>query len=278
MTHTAPYPLTTDNMLQAIDARYYQFIIQISLLTWGVFYLDILIHPMHLVLTLGTGIVTQLLFTRHLKLPNNLLSTINSMMSILILLHATSWIWMVLAAVIAVSSKYLLRYKNKHIFNPSNIGIVTVLFFVPTTWADPGQWGQAMWFTLFLAGLGLVLLLGVSRMLTSISFLTLFVSLTFIRAYWLGDPIAVPLHQLQSGAVLIFTFFMLSDPITTPNHPFSRILFGCWTAFISWFLQYQLYIPNAFLYSLAISMPLVILFNNILSGKQYYWPKGQGID
>ena len=275
MTHTTPYILTTDNILQAIDARYYQFIIQISLLIWGVFYLDILIHPMHLVVTLFAGSITQFIFTRHLRLPFNMLSTINSMMSILILLHASSWVWMALAGIIAVSSKYLIRYKDNHIFNPSNIGIIAVLLLVPETWANPGQWGQAMWITLFLSGLGLVLLLSITQMLASISFIALFVSLTFIHAYWLGDPIALPLHQLQSGAVLIFAFFMLSDPMTTPKNPLGRVIFGSWIGFISWFLQYQLYIPNAFLYALALSMPLVLLLNHVLVGNTYQWPKGQ---
>ena len=37
------------------------------------------------------------------------------------------------------------------------------------------------------------------------------------RALWLGDPLSIPLHQLQNGALLIFAFFMISDPKTTPN-------------------------------------------------------------
>ncbi|MCK5726387.1 MAG: RnfABCDGE type electron transport complex subunit D [Thiotrichaceae bacterium] len=275
MTHSIPYPLTTSNILQAIDTRYYQFFVQVGLFVWATFYLDVLMHPMHVVLTIAAGVITQIAFSRYFKLPINLLSTLNSMMSILILLHSSSWMWMVLAAIIAISSKFIIRCGDKHIFNPSNIGIVMVLLLVPETWADSGQWGQGMWFILLLASLGLILLLGISRMLTSISFIATFIGLIFIRAYWLDAPLALPLHQLQNGAILIFAFLMLSDPITTPNSAFARIIFGAWIALFSCFLQYQFFVDNAFLYALAVSMPLVLVLNRLFIGKQYHWPRKQ---
>ena len=206
------------------------------------------------------------------SLFKNSLSALNSIMSILLLLHANSWIWIALASFIAIGSKFLIRYQNKHIFNPSNIGIVVVLLLSGSSWAAPGQWGQALWITLLLAGSGLILLIGLSRMLTSISFLLVFISLTFLRALWLGDPVAIPLHQLQSGALLIFAFFMLSDPMTSPNTNTGRLIFGTWVGVVSWVLQYNFYIPNAFLYALAASMPLVLWLNNHFQGHRYHWP------
>ena len=50
--------------------------------------------------------------------------------------------------------------------------------------------------------------------------------LLFGRAYWLGDPLAIPVHQLQNGALLVFAFFMISDPKTTPDTGFGRVLIG----------------------------------------------------
>ena len=259
------------NMIK-LDPRHYQLLIQIGLLIGGASLLEFTIPLSHIFIAFITGLVVQTGFTLHYKLPRNLLSTINSTLSILLLLHANNWIWIALASFIAISSKFLIRYNNKHLFNPSNIGIVVVLLLVPTTWADPGQWGQTIGLILLLAGTGLIALIGFSRMLTSLSFLIIFIALTFLRALWLGDPVAIPLHQLQSGAMLIFTFFMLSDPITTPNHPIGRIIFGLWVGITSWVLQYQFYIPNAFLYALALSMPLVLLLNNFFHGHSYHWP------
>ena len=51
----------------------------------------------------------------------------------------------------------------------------------------------------------------------AIFFLVAHATLLLVRAVWLGDPLAIPLHQLQSGSLLIFSFFMISDPRTTPD-------------------------------------------------------------
>jgi len=259
------------NLIPRIDPRYYQLAIQIGLLSWGIFYLQVQIPLTHVAAAFSVALLTQLAFTRHYQLPANLLSSINSTMSILLLLHASNWYWIALASFIAISSKFLIRYQNRHVFNPSNIGIVAVLLLTSSAWAAPGQWGQAMWLTLLVAGSGLIFLLGIPRMLTSISFLIVFSGLTFLRALWLGDPLAIPVHQLQSGAVLIFSFFMLSDPITTPDSNPGRIIFGSWVAVLGWILQYQFYIPNAFLYALAASMPLVFVVNHYYHGQSYHW-------
>lgn len=259
-------------VLPRIDPRYYQLLVQGSLLTWGLLFLNFELPLSHVIAALFTGVIVQIGFTRYFALPANILSTFNSTLSILLLLHASHWSWIALASLFAISSKFLIRYNKQHIFNPSNIGIVAVLLLSSSAWAAPGQWGQTMWLTLLLAGSGLIALMGFSRMLTSISFLVVFTGLTFLRAFWLNDPVQIPLHQLQSGAVLIFTFFMLSDPMTTPIHRIGRILFGAWVAVLSWVLQYGFYIPNAFLYALAASMPLVLLLNHYFRDQRFHWP------
>jgi len=254
-----------------IDPRHYQLFIQISLLCWGLLYLDFTLPVSYLAAAFGTTLLSQMVFTRHYGLPANLLSTLNTTLSILLLLHANHWLWIALACLIAISSKFLIRFNNKHLFNPSNIGIVAVMLLTSSAWAAPGQWGQAMWLFLFIGGLGLIPLIGFSRLLTSISFLLIFSALILLRSTWLGDPLAIPVHQLQNGALLIFTFFMLSDPMTTPDHKLGRIIFGAWVAFLGWILQFVFYIPNAFLYALAASMPLVTLLNHYFKGNHFQW-------
>ena len=58
------------------------------------------------------------------------------------------------------------------------------------------------------------------------AFLAFYLAILFGRALWLGQPLAIPLHQLGSGGFLIFTFFMISDPRTTPDSRAGRILFA----------------------------------------------------
>ncbi len=219
------------------------------------------------------SLLTQYVLTRYYQLVFNPLSAINSTMSILLLLHVTHIAWMVLAIVIAISSKFFIRWNNKHIFNPSNIGIVAVILLTDSAWAVPGQWGQEMWWALLLSGAGLIVIIGYSRMLTTISFLSVYSSLLILRSIWLGDSLQIPLHQMQGGSLLVFAFFMLSDPMTTPNSRNGRIVFGSLVAVLGWVLQFIYFIPNAFLYALALSSPFVVVINNVFSGNKYQWPQ-----
>jgi hypothetical protein len=257
------------------DPRYYQLAVQGSLLLWGMIFLGISLSVVDMLAVWVVALGTQWILTHHYQLAFNPLSAINSSMSILLLLHATQSLWLVLAIVLAISSKFFIRWNHRHIFNPSNIGIVAVLLLTDSAWITSGQWGQTMWWAILLLGLGLLFFIGISRLLSSLSFLFIFALLIILRAVWLGDTWNIPLHQLQSGALLVFTFFMLSDPMTTPDSRMGRILFGSMVALIAWVLQFIYYIPNAFLYALALSSPFVLIINKISWGKHYHWPHYQ---
>ena len=71
------------------------------------------------------------------------------------------------------------------------------------------------------------------------------------RSYWLGEPLAIPLHRLESGALLLFAFFMISDPKTTPDSRAGRLLFAALVAAGAWYVQFRLFRTNGLLWSLA---------------------------
>lgn len=263
--------------MKSFDPRYYQLGVQASLLFWGIISLEFSLDIQAVICVLLGAVFTQWLFTTYHRLPLNPLSTLNTSFSILLLLQASHISWLVLAAVLSVASKFLLTYRKHHIFNPSNLGIVLVLLFTHETWVAHGKWGQAMWLALLGAGFGLVVILGWKRMLTSLSFLVVYVSLVLGRAFWLGDPWSIPLHQLQNGALLIFSFFMLSDPMTTPRANWGRVLFGAWVAILGWSLQFIGFIPNAFLYALVLSSPWVLVINYYCKGEAFYWSRRRRI-
>ena len=254
-----------------IDPRYYQAAVQLSLLVWGVWGNYFSVSAESALAVLSAALLCQWGFTRYLKLALSPLSTLNTALSILLLLHAVHSGWLMLAAVLAVSSKFVLRLQGRHVFNPSNIGIVLVLLLTDATWVAHGKWGQGIWLALLLAGFGLVVLLSFKQMLTSFAFLATYIILLLGRALWLGDPLSIPLHQLQNGALLIFTFFMLSDPMTTPESVRGRLIYGGWVAVLAAWLQFQWFIPNAFLYALACSSPMILLINYKFKGTQFNW-------
>ncbi len=254
-----------------IDPRYYQATVQLGLLSLGMWGGYFAVSPEAVFVVLSAALLCQWGFTRYLNLALNPLSTINTALSILLLLHAVHVGWLALTAVLAISSKFLLRVRGRHVFNPSNIAIVLVLLLTDATWVAHGKWGQGIWLALLLAGFGLVFLLGFKQMLTSFAFLAIYAVLLSGRALWLGDPLQIPLHQLQNGALLIFTFFMLSDPMTTPENSRGRLIYGGWVAMLAAWLQFRWFIPNAFLYALACSSPIIVFINYKFKGTRFNW-------
>lgn len=262
--------------LPVIDPRHYQACVQILLLFWGISVLQFSVRAVDIVWVLTSALFVQYAFTRQLNLSFNYLSSVNTALSILLLLRTESTLWLVIAAVLAISSKFLVRWRDSHLFNPSNFGIVALLLMSASAWAAPGQWGQMLWWALLLAATGLIAMLGVRQMLVTISFLLSYTSILLLRAFWLGDDWSIPFHQLQNGALLIFACFMLSDPKTTPASTKGRALYGVWIAVFSAFLQFTWYLTDAFLYALFFSSPLVVLLNRLFRSDYYQWPNQQG--
>ena len=120
----------------------------------------------------------------------------------------------------------MLRVGGKHLFNPTNFGIVAMMLATGQVWVSPGQWGNVAFFAFLMACLGGLVVNRAARSDVTLAFLAFYLALVFGRALWLGEPMAIPLHRLESGALLLFTFFMISDPKTTPDSRAGRILFA----------------------------------------------------
>ena len=199
------------------------------------------------------------------------LSALITSLSLTLLLRTEFVALAVLAAVIAIGSKFLVRVRGKHVFNPANVALVTLMLASDHAWVSSGQWGSAAIGAFALACLGFLVLTRAKRAETTIAFLVIFGALLFGRAIWLGDPLSIPLHQVQNGALLIFAFFMISDPKTTPNSPLGRVLFAAVVASIAFTIQFIFYVPNGPILALILSAPLVPLIDNLLHGTQYRW-------
>jgi Na+-translocating ferredoxin:NAD+ oxidoreductase RnfD subunit len=96
------------------------------------------------------------------------------------------------------------------------------------------------------------------------------------RALWLGDPLSIPLHQVQNGALLIFAFFMISDPKTSPNTARGRAMYGALVAAVAFIIQFVIYEPNGPILALIMSAPFVPLIDAISRGQIYRWEKPAG--
>jgi Na+-transporting NADH:ubiquinone oxidoreductase subunit NqrB len=182
----------------------------------------------------------------------------------------SAWI-AIAAAVAAVSSKFCLRWNGKHLFNPTNFGIVAMMLATENAWVSPAQWGNTAFFGFLLACAGGLVVHRATRSDVAFAFMLSYVSLLVGRSLWLGEPLAIPIHRLESGSLLIFTFFMISDPKTTPNSRAGRILFGLLVACGAWFVQFRLFRTNGPLWSLAFFSLLVPTIDLVLPGERYAW-------
>src|SRR5215831_19325829 len=200
------------------DARHFQIAALATLLVYNLGFLDFAARPLDSALAIAAALVTQAVCTRVFALPKfDPRSPLITGLSLSLLLRADEPWLHALAAVIAIGSKFVMRVDGKHIFNPAGFAIVVLLFTAPDAWISPGQWGSAVWFAALLCFFAILVLSAARRADIAIFFFLSHAALLLARAWWLGDPLAIPLHQLQSGSLLIFTFFMISDPRTTPD-------------------------------------------------------------
>ena len=185
-----------------------------------------------------------------------------------LLLRANHFSTMLLAAGLAIASKFIFRVRGKHFFNPANFGIIAALTLTKDAWVSPGQWGTDWWYlALFLATGGLVLK-KIGRWETSLVFLGVYASLEAIQNVWLGWDSEVLLHHLSSGSLLVFALFMLTDPRSIPNAIKGRIIWAISIAVLTFVLQYTLYLQTAMFWALFCLSPFTILLDS-----QYFFPR-----
>lgn len=254
------------------DPRIYQILVLSGLLAYGWVRLGFDLPLAHATAILSTVLLTQYVCTRLWRLPAfDPRSALISGLSLCLLLRTNFLALVVFAAVVAVASKFVLRFRGKHLFNPTNLALVVVLIVSDRGWVSAGQWGSAAFLGFLIACLGGFVVNRALRSDVTVAFLASYAGLLFARALWLGDPVAIPLHQLRSGALLIFSFFMISDPKTTPDSRAGRILFGLLVALGAYYITFRLFSTNGLLWSLAAFSILVPLIDWLLPGPRYSW-------
>jgi Na+-transporting NADH:ubiquinone oxidoreductase subunit NqrB len=254
------------------DPRLYQIGVLSGLLLYGMAWLDFEISVARAALLLGTVLASQALCDRlDGPRPANWKSALISGLSLCLLLRTSRPGLAVLAAVVAIAGKFVFRLERKHLFNPTNGAIVAMLLLTDQVWVSPGQWGSVAFFGFLMACLGGLVVNRASRSDVTYAFIASYCALIFGRSLYLGEPMTIPIHRLQSGGLLLFTFFMISDPKTTPDSRAGRVVFAALVAFSAWYVQFRLFRTNGLLWSLAAWSMAVPLIDRLLPGSRYTW-------
>ncbi len=132
-----------------------------------------------------------------------------------------SWWLIIIAAVVSIGSKHIVRLNYKHIFNPAAFGIVllTLWFGIITQWK-----AAYMWYIMVPAGI--YFSLRVNRLWTVLSYL--FASLILYGSQSLLYNTS--LLQVIGYLNYFFIFIIMTEPLTTPCKKWHQIIFGSFTA------------------------------------------------
>lgn len=253
------------------DVRILQIILMGTLLLVGVFFRDFSILPIQIGFTFVAGLFTQWIWTKFLKIDIAYFSTMITCLGLSLLIRSDFiWVHPIIAAIV-VSSKFVIRIRGKHIFNPAMLGVMIGIHFFPGTWVSPGQWGYELTIGIWLIVFGFIVSgrAGISEI--SFAFLFFYFSLLGYRIINFGYSWDVWIHQLQNGALILFTFFMITDPKTIPNHRIARIFHALLVACVAYVWAFQYFKTNNLIWALFLCSPVVILWDLLFKAKKYEW-------
>ena len=257
------------------DPRHGQILTLGSLLFYGLGWLGFDLGPAQVALTLASALAVQRLGDAWTGAPwrSGAKSALISALSLCLLLR-TDALWLAaVGSAIAVGSKFVIRVRGKHVFNPTNGALVALLLTTDLAWVSPGQWGTAAAFAFAMACAGMLVVNRAARSDVTLAFLASYAALLVGRSLSLGEPLTIPLHRLESGAFLLFSFFMISDPKTTPDSRVGRIAFAMLVAAGAWYVHFRLFRPNGFVWALAAASPLVPVIDWFVPAARYQWPQ-----
>lgn len=259
------------------DARHIQLSVLLLLLLVNLAAVDFGADLAAALVAVTAAVVTQAVCSRLVGLPRTeWRSAVIAALSLTLLLRGDA-LWVHgLAAVVAIAAKFFVRVRGKHIFNPSALGIAVLIFATDHAWVSPGQWGNSLWFASLLAFLASWVLYASRRTDITLFYLLSHCALLLGRAWWLGDPIAIPLNQLQNGSLLLFAFFMISDPRTVPDARPARLCFAVLVAVTAHWLAFHWQFRPALYAALVGLSPLVPLLDRLFPADRFEWQPSAG--
>jgi Na+-translocating ferredoxin:NAD+ oxidoreductase RnfD subunit len=168
-------------------------------------------------LAIGVAIALEIILGRSFggKFPH-LASAYISGISVGILIRSPFFWPFALCSAISITSKYVLRVRGRHIWNPSNFGVSAMLFLAPEAVASLSiQWGNNLAALIVIWLLGSVIIYRLKRFHITLTYLISFILLSLIRSYITGHAFLAEIAPITGPMYQLFIFFMITDPKTT---------------------------------------------------------------
>ena len=210
-------------------------------------------------------IALTLIFYR--KFPH-LASAYITGISVGILIRSPAFWPYALCSAIAITSKYVIRWRGRHLWNPSNFAISAMLLLIPEYVATLSiQWGNTVWPMLIVWALGAVIVYRVKRFHITATYVACFIALAFIRALLTGHPFLAEVAPITGPMYQLFIFFMITDPKTTVKPRWAQCLVAALVALVEMMLRLAQNVHAPY-YALSIVGPVALAAEIYLAGKR----------
>ncbi len=173
-----------------------------------------------------------------------------------------------LCSAISITSKYALRFRGRHIWNPSNFGICAMLVLASQAVASLSiQWGNNFASLIVIWVLGAVIVWRARRLHITLTYVTCFIALSFLRAQIVGDPWQAEISPITGPMYQLFIFFMITDPKTTVRSRIGQSVVAVAIAVLEFFFRLNscIYAP---LYALFWVGPAALLIEMAIDSRR----------
>jgi len=220
-------------------------------------------------IAIAASILTELILGRiFMGRWLNIASAYISGISVGILVRSPAFWPYILCAVISIMSKYVLRVKGRHIWNPSNFGISVLLFLAPATVAGLSiQWGNYLLPMIVVWILGSITIARLHRFHITGTYVACFIAFAFLRSFITGSPWQSEIAPITGPMYQLFIFFMITDPKTTVRSKYWQCVVVAMVAFVEMLLRLE-HVVYAPFYALFLVGPAALLVEMWLESRR----------
>lgn len=210
-----------------IDPRYLQAGLATTILVLGQYLFQMIGGYDRLAAALVTAVVLELLLCKLYRgFWPNVISAYISGVSIVILTKPTNILWpFFLGSAISILSKYVITWKGRHLFNPTNFGICVLLMVAANQIGILGkEWGNSLWALGIVWAWGFFVVWRARVIHLTLTYLGLFIALAWFRTTVTGNSFESEIAPLTGPMQTLFMFFMITDPSVVMSRMSHRIV------------------------------------------------------
>ncbi|MGH9768059.1 MAG: hypothetical protein ACREAB_11545 [Blastocatellia bacterium] len=245
----------------SIENRYLAPMLITSILLVGQISYGLLESFSRTALAIAAAMVLELALGRlfYGKFPH-LASSYISGISVGILIRSPAFWPYALCSAISITSKYVIRWKGRHLWNPSNFAICAMLLLAPEAVSTLSiQWGNAIWPMLIVWTLGALITWRVNRFHITATYVLSFWAFAALRGLITGHGFLAEVAPITGPMYQLFIFFMITDPKTTVKAKWAQCLVAFLVAAMEMVLRLAENIHAPY-YALTIVGPVALAF------------------